>query len=261
MPSSSRRPATTRPRSSSGSSRRGSRGGYFHPRAEGTPEENFSVAIPPPNVTGALHMGHALNGAIQDALIRMRRMQGRNTLWILGTDHAGIATQARGREGAARRGHVAPRPRPRGVRRAGLGVEASSTARRSSSSTSASAPRATTSASASRSTRATSAPSTGSSSRSTRRATSTATTTWSTGTPGSQSAISDLEVENREVNDTLYEIDYPLEGSDEVDDRRHGAARDDARRHRRRGAPRRRALPRAASASTRSCRWSAAGCR
>ena len=43
-------------------------GGYFHPKAEGTPAENFSVAIPPPNVTGALHMGHALNGAIQDAL-------------------------------------------------------------------------------------------------------------------------------------------------------------------------------------------------
>ena len=69
-------------------------GGYFHPAAEGTPEENFSVAIPPPNVTGALHMGHALNGSMQDALVRMNRMRGRNTLWILGTDHAGIATQA-----------------------------------------------------------------------------------------------------------------------------------------------------------------------
>jgi valyl-tRNA synthetase len=68
--------------------------GYFHPPAEGTAEENYSIAIPPPNVTGALHMGHALNGAIQDALIRMQRMRGRNTLWILGTDHAGIATQA-----------------------------------------------------------------------------------------------------------------------------------------------------------------------
>ena len=50
--------------------------------------------IPPPNVTGALHMGHALNGSIQDTLIRINRMQGRNALWILGTDHAGIATQA-----------------------------------------------------------------------------------------------------------------------------------------------------------------------
>ncbi len=69
-------------------------GGYFHPSAEGTPEESFSVAIPPPNVTGALHMGHALNGSMQDALVRMNRMRGRNTLWLLGTDHAGIATQA-----------------------------------------------------------------------------------------------------------------------------------------------------------------------
>ncbi|MDX6653997.1 MAG: valyl-tRNA synthetase, partial [Solirubrobacterales bacterium] len=69
-------------------------GGYFHPEPTGTPEENFSVAVPPPNVTGALHMGHALNGSMQDALVRMNRMRGKNTLWILGTDHAGIATQA-----------------------------------------------------------------------------------------------------------------------------------------------------------------------
>src|SRR5437763_15773745 len=69
-------------------------GGYFHPPAEGSPADNYSVAIPPPNVTGALHMGHALNGAIQDALVRMQRMRGRNTLWVLGTDHAGIGTQA-----------------------------------------------------------------------------------------------------------------------------------------------------------------------
>ena len=69
-------------------------GGWFHPPAEGSPDENYSIAIPPPNVTGALHMGHALNGTIQDALIRLNRMRGRNTMWILGTDHAGIATQA-----------------------------------------------------------------------------------------------------------------------------------------------------------------------
>jgi valyl-tRNA synthetase len=67
--------------------------GAFDPPAEGSPDENFSIAIPPPNVTGALHMGHALNGTVQDALIRMRRMQGRNALWVLGTDHAGIGTQ------------------------------------------------------------------------------------------------------------------------------------------------------------------------
>jgi valyl-tRNA synthetase len=70
------------------------KGGWFHPPAEGTSDENYSIAIPPPNVTGALHMGHALNGTIQDALIRVRRMQGHRALWMLGTDHAGIATQA-----------------------------------------------------------------------------------------------------------------------------------------------------------------------
>ena len=66
--------------------------GIFHPEPEGDARENFSIAIPPPNVTGVLHMGHALNGSIQDSLIRFRRMQGRRSKWIFGTDHAGIAT-------------------------------------------------------------------------------------------------------------------------------------------------------------------------
>ena len=73
---------------------RWSGGGYFHPEPVGEAEENFSIAVPPPNVTGVLHMGHALNGSIQDALIRLNRMRGRPTRWIMGTDHAGIATQA-----------------------------------------------------------------------------------------------------------------------------------------------------------------------
>ena len=66
--------------------------GYFHaePSDGGTP---YSVVIPPPNVTGILHMGHALNQTIQDVLVRWRRMSGFNTLWVPGTDHAGIATQ------------------------------------------------------------------------------------------------------------------------------------------------------------------------
>jgi valyl-tRNA synthetase len=67
--------------------------GIHHPEPEGDPSENYSIAIPPPNVTGALHMGHALNGSIQDTLIRYHRMLGRRAKWILGTDHAGIATQ------------------------------------------------------------------------------------------------------------------------------------------------------------------------
>jgi len=53
----------------------------------------FSIVIPPPNVTGSLHMGHALNNTIQDLLIRFKRNQGYETLWQPGTDHAGIATQ------------------------------------------------------------------------------------------------------------------------------------------------------------------------
>ena len=75
-------------------------GGWFSPPPEGEAKDNFSIAIPPPNVTGVLHMGHALNGSIQDVLIRLARMRGDPARWILGTDHAGIGTQARGREGA-----------------------------------------------------------------------------------------------------------------------------------------------------------------
>jgi len=67
--------------------------GLFHAEPEGTADESFSVAIPPPNVTGVLHMGHALNGSVQDCLIRYNRMLGKRTRWTLGTDHAGIATQ------------------------------------------------------------------------------------------------------------------------------------------------------------------------
>jgi valyl-tRNA synthetase len=67
--------------------------GIFHPEPEGDASENYSIAVPPPNVTGSLHMGHALNGAIQDVCIRLARMRGRHTKWIYGTDHAGIATQ------------------------------------------------------------------------------------------------------------------------------------------------------------------------
>src|SRR4029079_3518143 len=86
------------------------RSGLFSPEPEGDPSENYSIAIPPPNVTGALHMGHALNGWTQAPLIRRprgaarngsseetlrrwHRMLGMRTKWILGTDHAGIATQ------------------------------------------------------------------------------------------------------------------------------------------------------------------------
>ena len=78
-------------------------GGYFGQRAVegGRP---FTISIPPPNVTGSLHMGHALNNTIQDVLIRRMRMTGRPTRWVLGTDHAGIATQNKVEQKLAKEG-------------------------------------------------------------------------------------------------------------------------------------------------------------
>ncbi len=69
--------------------------GYFHSEPNDPNKgDPFTIVIPPPNVTGALHLGHALNNTLQDVLIRQKRMQGYNVLWMPGTDHAGIATQA-----------------------------------------------------------------------------------------------------------------------------------------------------------------------
>lgn len=86
-------------------------GGYFKP--SDTDGEQFVIVIPPPNVTGVLHMGHGLNNSLQDILIRYYRMKGRSTLWVPGTDHAGIATQ-----------HVVEkRLREKGISRHDLGRE------------------------------------------------------------------------------------------------------------------------------------------
>ena len=69
----------------------------FH--ADTNPDKKpFTIVIPPPNVTGQLHMGHALNNTFQDILIRAKRMQGYSALWLPGTDHAGIATEAKVKE-------------------------------------------------------------------------------------------------------------------------------------------------------------------
>lgn len=67
--------------------------GYFH--SEPDEREPFTVVIPPPNVTGVLHMGHMLNNTIQDILIRKARLEGKNACWVPGTDHASIATEAK----------------------------------------------------------------------------------------------------------------------------------------------------------------------
>jgi valyl-tRNA synthetase len=189
--------------------------GYFHPRAEGAPEGNFSVAIPPPNVTGALHMGHALNGAMQDALVRMNRMRGRNTLWILGTDHAGIATQS----------VVEKALRSEGVSRHDLGREEFvkrvwewreeygsrivEQYKRLGASCDYERERFTLDEGYVKAVH-----------RVFKRLFDRGyvyrdnyIVNWD---PGSHSAISDLEVENREVEDTLYSIDYPVEGAERV---------------------------------------------
>jgi valyl-tRNA synthetase len=190
-------------------------GGYFHPAAEGEAEENFSVAIPPPNVTGVLHMGHALNGSMQDALVRMNRMRGRNALWVLGTDHAGIATQA----------VVEKELKKEGKSRHDLGREAFvervwewkaeygsrivEQYKRLGASCDYERERFTLD------------------DRYVRAVYRVFKRLFDKGyiyrdnymvnwDPGSHSAISDLEVENREVEDVLYSIDYPVEDSDQV---------------------------------------------
>jgi valyl-tRNA synthetase len=190
-------------------------GRYFHPPATGTPGENYSIAIPPPNVTGALHMGHALNGSIQDALVRLNRMRGRNTLWALGTDHAGIATQS----------VVEKELRSQGISRHEIGREEfvkrvwewrekyGSTIveqfKRLGASCDYERQRFTLDEGYVRAVYRVfvALHEKGYIYRDNYMV------NWD---PGSQSAISDLEVVNRDVADTLYSIDYPVEDSDEV---------------------------------------------
>ena len=255
-----RRPGTTRPRSRRGSSRSGWRAGTSIPPAEGTPEENFSVAIPPPNVTGALHMGHALNGSMQDALVRMNRMRGRNTLWILGTDHAGIATQAVVEKGLRAEGRIAPGARPRGVRRAGLGVEggvrladrrAVQAARRLLRLRArALHPR--------RRLRPRRLPRLQAALRQGLHL-----PRQLHGQLGPGLALGDLRPRGREPRGRGRALldRLPGRGLRPGADRRHGAAGDDARRHRRRRESRTTSATPTWSASSASCRWSAAGCR
>ncbi len=189
--------------------------GYFHPAAEGTAEENFSISIPPPNVTGALHMGHALNGSMQDTLVRMQRMRGRNALWLLGTDHASIAVHA----------VIEKQLRAEGTSRHELGREAFMERawawkeqygsriveqfQRLGASCDYERERFTLDPGYVRAVH-----------RVFKQLHDKGyiyrdhyMVNWD---PGSHSVISDLEVENREVEDTLYSIDYPVEGADRV---------------------------------------------
>jgi valyl-tRNA synthetase len=183
--------------------------GLFHPEPEGTAEESFSIAIPPPNVTGALHMGHALNGSVQDCMVRYHRMRGRRTRWTLGTDHAGIATQTQ----------VERLLRREGTSREELGREAFiervwrwreeyggiifKQFQRLGASCDYSEERFTLDPGYVRAVMKVFVElhEKGLIYRDNRIV------NWD---PGSRSAISDLEVEEREVTDTLYHVDYPL---------------------------------------------------
>jgi valyl-tRNA synthetase len=183
----------------------------FSPEPDGDASENFSIAVPPPNVTGALHMGHALNGSLQDVLIRLNRMQGRRTKWIFGTDHAGIATQIQ----------VEKQLERDGTSRTEIGREAFTARvwawreeyggtileqfRRLGASLDYADERFTMDE---RYVRAVvevfvALHEKGYVYRDTYMV------NWD---PGMRSAISDLEVEQRTVEDTLYKVDYPLEG-------------------------------------------------
>ena len=68
--------------------------GYFHAEVD-RDKKPFTIVMPPPNITGQLHMGHALDNTMQDILIRFKRMQGYSALWVPGTDHASIATESK----------------------------------------------------------------------------------------------------------------------------------------------------------------------
>ena len=183
--------------------------GLFHPEPDGAAEENYSIAIPPPNVTGVLHLGHALNGSIQDTLIRHQRMTGRRAKWILGTDHAGIATQTQVErrviaEGSTRKQMGREAFVERVWRwRTDYGGTMISQLKRIGASADYATERFTLDDAYARA------------------VLKVFVTLYEKGwiyrdrymvnwDPGSGSAISDLEVESREVTDTLYYIDYPL---------------------------------------------------
>jgi valyl-tRNA synthetase len=185
--------------------------GLYHPEPIGTSDENYSIAIPPPNVTGVLHIGHALNNAVQDTLIRHARQQGKRTKWILGTDHAGIATQTQvekavvseggTREGVGREAFVERVWEWRAL----YGGEIVSQIKRLGSSADYDEERFTLDEDYAAA------------------VAEVFVTLFKKGyiyrdrylvnwDPGSRSAISDLEVDDQEFTDTLFYIDYPLAG-------------------------------------------------
>ncbi len=95
----------------------------FHTETPKDGANTFTLLLPPPNVTGRLHMGHMLNHTEMDILVRWQRMLGKDSMWLPGTDHAGIATQMMVERQLATRGQEAPGPWPRSFHRARVGVE------------------------------------------------------------------------------------------------------------------------------------------
>ena len=188
--------------------------GYFHADAAAA-KAPFSITLPPPNVTGSLHIGHALDNTLQDIVVRYERLRGKDALWVVGTDHAGIATQA----------VVEKELRAEGRSRRELGREAFvervwawkeeygsrivEQYKRLGASLDYERERFTLDEGYV---------------RAVYRVfvglyrkgliyRDNYLVNWD---PGLRTAISDLEVEQREVEDTLYLIDYPIEGSEEV---------------------------------------------
>ncbi len=172
----------------------------------------FSMVLPPPNVTGSLHMGHALNHTLPDILARWKRMQGYDVLWLPGTDHAGIATQNVVEKQLAAGEEDAARPRARGLRSPRLGLGEGVATARSPARCASSASRATGRASASRWTPGLS--------RAVRREfvslyregliyRDTYIVNWC---PRCRTALSDLEVQHKDTDGKLYYVKYAAVG-------------------------------------------------
>ena len=187
--------------------------GLGHPDPEGSADQNYTIAIPPPNVTGVLHMGHALNNSIQDALVRHARASGKRAKWILGTDHAGIATQTQVEKALTAQGESREElGREAFVKRVWewrdqYGGQIVEQLKRLGSTLDFDEERFTLDAGYARAVQKVFVD------------------LYDKGyiyrdryivnwDPGSRSAISDLEVEEREVTDTLFYIDYPLESNE-----------------------------------------------
>ena len=198
----------------------------------------FTIVIPPPNVTGSLHMGHALNNTIQDILVRFERMRGRDVLWQPGTDHAGIATQMvverllPAENKTDRRTWAASLPQARVGVEGGIGRHHLSQLRRLGASCDWSRERFTMDEglSARRPQGLRPALQGGAHLQG-----------QEAGQLGSEASDGDFrpEVEQVEIKGQLWQFKYPIEGEpDRVHHRRHHAARNHARRHRRGGASR-----------------------